>query len=92
MYESFTRGDVHAVLGRMDQHIEWREADNFIYADRNHYLGPQAVLEGVFIRIASEWQDFTELRANAPALLYRTPSFKCLSPFLGVRNPGLAQG
>jgi ketosteroid isomerase-like protein len=25
MYESFSRGDVPAVLGQMDQHIEWRE-------------------------------------------------------------------
>jgi ketosteroid isomerase-like protein len=59
MYESLTRGDVHEALGRMDQHIQWREADNFIYADRNPYLGPQAVLEGVLTRLASDWQDFT---------------------------------
>ncbi len=59
MYASFTRGDVHAALAQMDQHIEWREADNFIYADHNPYLGPQAVLEGVLIRLASEWQGFT---------------------------------
>jgi uncharacterized protein len=59
MYDSFTRGDVDAVLERMHHEIEWREADNFIYADRNPYLGPRAVLEGVFIRLASEWHDFT---------------------------------
>jgi uncharacterized protein len=59
MYASFTRGDIHAALAQMDQHVDWRQADNFIYADRNPYLGPQAVLEGVLIRFASEWQDFT---------------------------------
>ncbi|HEX5022084.1 MAG TPA: nuclear transport factor 2 family protein [Candidatus Binatia bacterium] len=59
MYESFSRGDVSAVLGQMHQHIEWREAENFIYADRSPYVGPQAVLEGVFMRLASEWADFT---------------------------------
>ena len=58
MYESFSRGDVTSVLGQMHQHIEWREAENFIYADRNPYHGPQAVLEGVFMRLASEWADF----------------------------------
>lgn len=58
MYESFSRGDVTSVLGQMHQHIEWREAENFIYADRNPYRGPQAVLEGVFMRLASEWADF----------------------------------
>ena len=58
IYESLSRGDVTAVLGQMHQHIEWREADNFFYADRNPYRGPQAVLEGVFARLGSEWSDF----------------------------------
>jgi len=58
MYESFSKGDVTSVLGQMHQHIDWREAENFIYADRNPYRGPQAVLEGVFMRLASEWADF----------------------------------
>ena len=59
LYEAFGRGDVPAVLGQMDQGIEWNEAENFIYADRNPYMGPQAVLEGVFIRLGSEWEGFT---------------------------------
>ena len=59
MYESISKGDVSAVLGQMHQQIEWREAENFIYADRSPYVGPQAVLEGVFMRLASEWSDFT---------------------------------
>lgn len=59
MYEAFGRGDVPAVLGQMDQRIEWREAENFIYADRNPYMGPQAVLEGVFMRLGAEWEGFT---------------------------------
>jgi len=59
LYEAFGRGDVPAVLGQMDQGIEWNEAENFIYADRNPYVGPQAVLEGVFMRLGSEWEGFT---------------------------------
>jgi ketosteroid isomerase-like protein len=59
VYDSFGRGDVPAVLGQMDQQIEWNEAENFIYADRNPYLGPQAILEGVFMRYGSEWLGFT---------------------------------
>ena len=58
LYDSFGRGDVPAVLGQMDQQIEWNEAENFIYADRNPYVGPQAVLEGVFMRLGSEWDGF----------------------------------
>ena len=38
--------------------IEWREADNFIYADGNPYVGPDAVLHGVFLRLATEWDGF----------------------------------
>ena len=59
LYDSFGRGDVPAVLGQMDQQIEWREAENFVYADRNPYVGPQAILEGVFARLGSEWEGFT---------------------------------
>ena len=61
IYESFSKGDVTSVLGQMHQQIEWRQAENFIYADRNPYRGPQAVLEGVFMRLASEWADFKVL-------------------------------
>lgn len=59
LYDSFGRGDVPAVLGQMDQEIEWREAENFMYADGNPYVGPQAILEGVFMRLGSEWEGFT---------------------------------
>jgi len=59
LYEAFGKGDVPTVLGQMDQGIEWNEAENFIYADRSPYIGPQAVLEGVFMRLGSEWEGFT---------------------------------
>src|SRR5260370_12629374 len=59
LYEAFGRGDVPTVLGRMDPSIEWNEAENFIYADRNPYVGPQAVLDGVFTRLGSGWDSFT---------------------------------
>ncbi len=58
LYDAFGRGDVEAVLGRMDEGIEWNEAENFIYADRNPYVGPQAVLEGVFARLGEDWEVF----------------------------------
>jgi ketosteroid isomerase-like protein len=58
LYDSFGKGDVPALLGQLDQQIEWNEAENFIYADRNPYVGPQAVLEGVFMRIGADWEGF----------------------------------
>jgi uncharacterized protein len=59
MYEAFGRGDVPVIIGALDPDVEWWEAENFIYADKNPYVGPQAVLEGVFARIGNEWESFT---------------------------------
>ena len=59
MYESFGKGDVPGVLEQMHQSIEWNEAENFIYADGNPYVGPQAILEGVFMRLGTEWDGFS---------------------------------
>jgi ketosteroid isomerase-like protein len=42
----------------MSPDIVWNEADDFPYADRNPYVGPQAILEGVFGRIGAEWDGF----------------------------------
>lgn len=58
VYDAFARGDVETVLGAFDPAIEWREADNFAYADGNPYIGPQAVAEGVFQRIMADLEDF----------------------------------
>jgi len=59
LYEAFGRGDVPAILSKLDKEVVWLEAESFIYADRNPYIGPQAVLEGVFMRIVSDWDNFT---------------------------------
>jgi ketosteroid isomerase-like protein len=58
LYAAFAKGDVPAVLGVLAPNLEWREADNFIYADGNPYVGPAAVLQGVFLRLATEWNGF----------------------------------
>jgi len=56
LYAAFAKGDVPAVLQKFDPKIEWNEAENFPYADGNPYIGPQAVLEGVFARLGAEWE------------------------------------
>lgn len=58
IYEAFGAGNVPAVLGAMSPDIVWNEAENFPYADRNPYVGPQAVLEGVFGRVLADWEGF----------------------------------
>jgi ketosteroid isomerase-like protein len=58
MYAAFATGDIPTVLGSLDPQVEWSEAENFIYADGNPYVGPEAVLQGVFMRIVSDWDGF----------------------------------
>ena len=58
IYQAFGTGDVPAVVAAMSPDIEWYEAENFPYADDNPYLGAEAILGGVFARIASEWDGF----------------------------------
>lgn len=57
-YDAFAAGDVGAVVAAMAPDIVWNEAESFPYADRNPYVGPDAVVEGVFARLAAEWDDF----------------------------------
>ena len=58
MYEAFGKGDIPTVLAALDPQVEWWEAENFIYAEGNPYVGPNAVLTGVFARIGAEWEGF----------------------------------
>src|SRR5260221_4491490 len=58
LYDAFTAGDVGGVLGAMSPDIVWNEAENFIYADQNPYVGPMAIATGVFTRCATEWDGF----------------------------------
>ena len=59
LYSAFARGDIASVLAALDPQVEWNEAENFIYADGNPYIGPQAVLAGVFAHIGGEWDNFS---------------------------------
>jgi ketosteroid isomerase-like protein len=56
LYDAFAKGDVPTVLGAFAPDIVWNEAEGFVYADGNPYIGPQAVLDGVLIRLATEWE------------------------------------
>lgn len=63
LYAAFLRGDVAAVLAAFDTQIEWREAENSPWAGGNPYVGPQAIVSGVFGRVLAELEGF----AIAPA-------------------------
>jgi uncharacterized protein len=59
LYEAFARGDVPYVLGVLDPQCVWNEAENFIYAAGNPYVGPDEVLNGVFAPIGAQWDGFS---------------------------------
>jgi len=58
LYKAFATGDIPAVLDGMDANIVWNEAEGNSYADGNPYIGPEAVLNGVFARIGDEHEYF----------------------------------
>ena len=58
IYQAVATGDAPAVLAALSADIEWNEAENFPYADGNPYHGPDAVMNGVFARLGSDWDGF----------------------------------
>ncbi len=58
LYAAFAKGDMAAALATMAADVTWNEAENYPYADHNPYVGPDAVLNGVFARIGADWEGF----------------------------------
>ncbi len=65
-YDAFANGDIPAVLGMMDDKIEWNEAEGFPLYDGT-YVGPQAVLENVFMRLGEIGDDFSVIPSQLVA-------------------------
>ena len=59
VYSAFGRGDIQAVLGAFDPAIEWRQAEGNPYQPSGEaWIGPNAVLENLFMRLGAEWDGF----------------------------------
>ncbi|MBT8296386.1 MAG: ester cyclase [Gramella sp.] len=58
LYKAFSAGDIPAVLSLLDDEIVWNEAEGNAYADGNPYVGPDAVLNGVFARTGADHEYF----------------------------------
>ena len=58
LYNAFSTGDMPTVLGLMDPKIAWNEAEGNSLADGNPYIGPDAILEGVFARLGANHEHF----------------------------------
>ena len=60
IYAAFGRGDIPAVLDGFDPEIEWREAEGNPYQpDGAAWIGPQMVLDKLFVRLGADWDGFT---------------------------------
>ncbi|OAD91641.1 ketosteroid isomerase [Aequorivita soesokkakensis] len=58
VYKAFAVGDIPSVLGAMDAKIVWNEAESNSLADGNPYIGPDAILNGVFVRLGAMYDGF----------------------------------
>ena len=57
-YEAFAKGDVQKVLGVLGDKVEWYEAEHVTYWPGGPFVGPQAVVNGVFARIPQDFDGF----------------------------------
>ena len=58
-YEDFAKGDVPAVLAVLHEDIRWSEAEGNPLWQGSPAIGPQQVLEQVFMRIMQDYEGFT---------------------------------
>jgi ketosteroid isomerase-like protein len=56
LYAAFARGDVPTVLAALAPDVRWVEAEGGPYGGLS--VGPQAVLENVFMKLGGEWDGF----------------------------------
>ncbi len=60
LYDAFGRGDIPAVLAAMSPDIHWHEAEGNPYMPSGEaWVGPDAVLNNLFMKIGEEWDGFS---------------------------------
>jgi len=57
MYAAFASGDIPGVLAMLAPEIHWTEAEGGPYGGIS--IGPQAVLENVFMKLGGEWDGYS---------------------------------
>lgn len=58
IYKAFSEGDIPGVMSKLDNNVVWTEAEGNPYADGNPYVGHDAVLNGIFGRVAEDHEYF----------------------------------
>ncbi|HET9034010.1 MAG TPA: nuclear transport factor 2 family protein [Dokdonella sp.] len=62
IYAAFAKGDIPKVLGALARDARWTEAEGGPYG--GVYIGPQSVLDNVFMKLGGEWDDFSAVPAE----------------------------
>ena len=58
IYDAFAKGDVGTVLGALDPKVEWNQAEHSPYWPGHAFIGGDAIVKGVFSRLANDWDGF----------------------------------
>ncbi|MAZ73792.1 MAG: hypothetical protein CMC70_11680 [Flavobacteriaceae bacterium] len=58
LYQAFAKGDIPAALATMNSKVVWNEAEGNALAVGNPYIGPNAVLQGVFAKLPVDFEGF----------------------------------
>ena len=56
LYAAFAKGDIPTVLGALAPNARWTEAEGGPYGGT--FIGPNAVLENVFMKIGGDWDGY----------------------------------
>lgn len=56
VYDLFAKGEIPAILELFDKDVIWTEMEGFPYGGT--YVGAGAILNGVFLRLGTEWNNF----------------------------------
>ncbi|NET62845.1 MAG: DUF4440 domain-containing protein [Symploca sp. SIO2E6] len=56
LYQAFEQGDMTSILDVLDPNVEWSESEGIPYG--RTFIGHQAIMDGVFQKIGSEWDNF----------------------------------
>ncbi|MGE3887786.1 MAG: nuclear transport factor 2 family protein [Vicinamibacterales bacterium] len=60
LYDAFGRGDMPTVLGTMCPDVRWHQAEGNPYMPSGEaWVGPDAVLNNLFMKLGAEWDGFT---------------------------------
>lgn len=60
LYDAFGRGEIPTVLAAMSPDIHWHQAENNPYRlNGEPWVGPDSILNELFIRLGTEWDNFT---------------------------------